>query len=143
MKFSDIEQETWPDLKPFLDTCLIPVTGLSGLEEPWEVTQALEHLRDVMDWVEVPFKGRVVTYPAFHFNFEPSIMEAELNRLCSQIKRTAFKYVVVITADGRLVDLSLSEADLFLCKPAAEGQLKNQSQDVSSLVQSIWKADTD
>jgi 23S rRNA (pseudouridine1915-N3)-methyltransferase len=143
MKFNDIEQETWSDLKPFLDTCLLPVTGLTGTEEPWEVTQALEHLRDVMDWIEAPFKGRVVTYPAFHFNLEPSIMETEINKLCEQIKSTAFQYVIVITADGRLVNLALSSADLFLCKPVEEGQLKNQSQDVSSLVQAMWKTDAD
>ena len=67
MKFSDIDKEQWPELKPYLDTVLLPVTGLSGDEQPWEATRGLEKLRDLIDAVEIPFHGRVVIYPAYHY----------------------------------------------------------------------------
>ncbi|MGO4375464.1 DUF2487 family protein, partial [Paenibacillus sp. MCAF20] len=67
MKFSEIEKEQWEELRPYLDTCLLPVTGMDGSEQPYEATEWLERLRDIMDLIEIPFKGRVVTYPACHY----------------------------------------------------------------------------
>ncbi|WJH37540.1 YpiF family protein [Paenibacillus sp. CC-CFT747] len=70
VKFSEIREEQWKDLQPYLDTCLLPITGLTGTESPWMTTEALEMLRDIMDLVENPYKGRLVTYPALHY-FSP------------------------------------------------------------------------
>lgn len=67
MKFSDIEEQTWDELRPYLDTAVLPVTGLNGGETPWEATRELEYLRDALDLIEIPFKGRIVTYPATIF----------------------------------------------------------------------------
>jgi 23S rRNA (pseudouridine1915-N3)-methyltransferase len=139
MKFSDIEQSSWTDLKPYLDTCLLPITGLTGSEEPWEVAAALERLRDVMDWVELPFKGRVVTYPAVHFLVDLSLIKEEINRICDQLKRTGFKYVIVITAETQLTEVTFESADLFICKHADEGDLKEHAQVTSALIQEMWK----
>lgn len=67
MKFSDIREEDWARWEPWLDTCLLPLTGLNGTELPWEVTQSLEKLRDIMDLVEIPFKGRMSRIRPFIF----------------------------------------------------------------------------
>ena len=67
MKFSDIEEQNWEQLAPYLDTCLLPLTGLDGTEKPWQATNALEKLRDFLDLIEIPFRGRIVTYPAAHY----------------------------------------------------------------------------
>ncbi|MCZ8512962.1 DUF2487 family protein [Paenibacillus filicis] len=94
MKFSEIEQGGWEELKPYLDTCVLPLTGLQGGEQPWEATMALEMLRDALDVVEIPFKGRTVTYPALHYTRDI----ADLSGLCGRLKREAgFRYVVCVT----------------------------------------------
>lgn len=99
MKFSDIRKEDWPSLAPYLDTCLLPVTGLTGEEEPWNATEALEQLRDLLDAVEVPFKGRVVTYPAFHYTEDESSGKT-LETVCRRLKASGFSYVVIVKRGG-------------------------------------------
>src|SRR5690348_10219692 len=84
LKFSEMTQDSWAELQLYLDTCLIPYTALSGEQSPVEVTEALERLRDFLDLVEIPFKGRIMTYPAFHYaNPELSMT---LNSLSAQLK---------------------------------------------------------
>lgn len=98
MKFSDVGKEEWGELQPYLDTCLLPVTGLTGLEQPWEATQTLEKLRDALELIEIPYKGRVVTYPALHY-VEGLDIAAQLNLLCTRLKEAGFAFVIVLTID--------------------------------------------
>lgn len=98
MKFSDIAEGRWGELKPYLDTALLPLTGLSGGEAPWEATRALEQLRDALDLIEIPFKGRIVTYPAVHYTAEPDETKRQLDAVCRRLKETGFRYIVLITA---------------------------------------------
>lgn len=134
MKFSDIEAERWEELKPYLDTCLLPVTGLAGTEAPHEATRALEELRDIMDIVELPFKGRLVTYPAYHF-FDPSDA-VRLDELCRRLRMAGFRYVIVATARPQL-RLEEVSADLFI-QPAADGALPPSSE-VQQAVAAMWQ----
>lgn len=110
LKFSEMTQDSWAELQLYLDTCLIPFTGLTGNHSPAEATEALERLRDFLDLIEGPFKGRVMTYPAFHFAFPE--MSMALNTICEQLKRSGFKYVVIMTSDGFLDKDKISSADL-------------------------------
>jgi 23S rRNA (pseudouridine1915-N3)-methyltransferase len=115
MKFSDIEQKGWDELAPYLDTCLLPVTGLAGNEYPWEATKALEDLRDALDCLEVPFKGRIVTYPALHYLPVGEERETLVNSMCDKLKEKGFRYVIIVTArSGEELDLQAVNADLFL-----------------------------
>ncbi len=134
MKFSDIEAERWEELKPYLDTCLLPVTGLDGTETPYEATSALENLRDVMALVEVPFKGRLVTYPAYHF-YDPSD-HLRLDELCRRLRMTGFRYIIVATAKPML-GLAGVSADLFIA-PAADGAYP-QASEVQQAVAAMWQ----
>lgn len=112
MKFSEVESSSWEELRPFLDTCLIPVTGLTGKEQPYEVTEALERLRDILDLVEIPFKGRTVTYPTIQYGRE-NIMNY-INEICHNVKSAGFKYIILVSADVNLLDLTLSKVDLII-----------------------------
>ncbi|GLX68958.1 DUF2487 family protein [Paenibacillus glycanilyticus] len=135
MKFSDIAKEQWDELRPYLDTCLLPVTGMTGLEQPHEARIALEQLRDVMDLVEIPFKGRIVTYPAMHYGHG----EAELiNRTCQSLKGAGFRFVILISAVS-LNELECPEADLIIC-PSADGEAPSAAI-VSKAVQALWNGD--
>jgi hypothetical protein len=114
MKFNEIQQNDWDELKPYLDTCLLPLTGLSGEEPPWTVTKCLEKLRDLMDFVEIPYKGRVVTYPALQYKIEDDQMVAVVDTLCQKLKAVQFKYVIIITADDSIAKLEFQANDLLI-----------------------------
>lgn len=135
MKFSDISKEQWDELKPYLDTCLLPVTGMSGKETPFEATECLERLRDMMDLVEIPFRGRVVTYPAAHYITDHDSMDASLERWCGQLKTIGFQYVILVTANESL-ELRCTEADLVL-QPGVGGSLPDGAE-VSSQIRELW-----
>ncbi|PWW05530.1 uncharacterized protein DUF2487 [Paenibacillus cellulosilyticus] len=133
MKFSEIESAKWEELQPYLDTCLLPVTGMTGLESPAEATRALEDLRDIMDGIEIPFKGRVVTYPACHYTGEEeghSIVE----QLCASLKRTGFRYIIVVSV--RLTNLAPPSADLVFA-PAPTGEVPSAVQ-IGQEIRSMW-----
>ncbi|KOR88798.1 DUF2487 family protein [Paenibacillus solani] len=119
MKFSEVDEQTWPELMPFYDTCLIPYTGLTGLETPWETTAALERLRDFMDLAEIPFKGRLVTYPAIQYGKTDDIQL--LNEVCHNVKSIGFKFVIVMTVDTILSEEQVTESTLVLSQRRLEG----------------------
>jgi len=137
MKFSDITEEQWDELKPYLDTCLLPVTGLGGGETPYEATERLEDLRDFMDMVEIPFKGRVVTYPACHYIAEGKAFSVMLGDWCGRLKQTGFKYVIVMTAFSA-PGLAIKDANLIL-QPGTGGELPSPNE-VSSQIRELWAA---
>lgn len=133
MKFSEFDQENWEELKPYFDTCLLPLTGLSGKEPPGEATHELEKLRDVLDKVEIPFKGRIVTYPAFHY-ISPQRSNEAVNAVCRELKQSAFRYVIVITANSHLAETDdFSEADLFL------HPFQPENPGFAQQIQEMWK----
>ncbi|MEO2207241.1 DUF2487 family protein [Paenibacillus pabuli] len=139
LKFSEMTQDSWAELQLYLDTCLIPFTGLTGNQSPAEATEALERLRDFLDLIEVPFKGRVMTYPAFHFAFPEKSMA--LNTICEQLKQSGFKYVVIMTSDGFLKKDEISSADLVfnrsqLVEEIEEGKIAGY---IGEKVREMWK----
>lgn len=143
MKFSDIERSDWEGLKPYLDTCLLPVTGLGGFEQPWEATQELEYLRDVLDCVEGPFKGRTVTYPAFHYAEGPAA-SAAINSLCRKLKGVGFRYVILITANASMLTPEYPDADLLLCPETADGEAMDGERfrsKVAADIRAMWQGD--
>jgi 23S rRNA (pseudouridine1915-N3)-methyltransferase len=132
VKFSDTNQEDWLGLSPYIDTCLLPLTGLSGKEQPWEATQELEKLRDAIDLVEVPYKGRMLIYPAFHYIGDRRGSAEGVNEVCRNLKAGGFKYVVIVTARSELSRLQPVEADAFIAldpedKPEALKEAVTQS----------------
>ncbi|MCS7462491.1 YpiF family protein [Paenibacillus doosanensis] len=139
MKFSDVEQGAWESLKPYVDTCLLPVTGMTGKEQPWEATRALEQLRDALDCFEIPYKGRVLTYPAFHY------IEGEEGRelvatMCGRLKDN-FPYVVLVSADGRLAELGeIRGADkTFILTPGELAEnLAEIKRHIAEQLQHLW-----
>lgn len=144
MKFSEITSEDWVELHSYLDTCLIPYTALTGRESPCETVIALERLRDFLDYVEIPFNGRIVTYPAVHYSQASQLQH--LNELCSHLKAGGFKYVIVMTADEALVQAELPEADLVLSlsaiSPGKEewehANVNELKKDIQSQIYQMW-----
>jgi 23S rRNA (pseudouridine1915-N3)-methyltransferase len=139
MKFNEIQMTEWDELKPYLDTCLLPLTGLTGDEPPWKVTQALEELRDLMDFVEVPFKGRIVTYPAVQYSFADTQMISVVDRLCQQLKSESFKFVILITADESLAKLAFQAHDLMLSPLIFAEEINETRAKIILEVQKLWK----
>ncbi|ALS27787.1 DUF2487 family protein [Paenibacillus cisolokensis] len=134
MKFSDISENQWDELSPYLDTCLLPVTGLTGRERPYEATKALERLRDVLDLIEIPFKGRVVTYPACHYGADsPALLED----LCAGAKAAGFRYVVLVTGTFGLA-LTAPSADLIVA-PEPDGKAPDASH-VAEAIRRLWSS---
>ncbi|GKU79521.1 DUF2487 family protein [Paenibacillus sp. L3-i20] len=135
MKFSDITNDQWDELKPYLDTCLLPVTGMNGLEAPFEATECLESLRDIMDLVELPFKGRVVTFPACHYVSSGISFNSMLEEWCSNLKRSGFKFVILITAKSTL-SIQCENADLII-KPDQDGNVPSQ-EEIAGHIRNLW-----
>ncbi|USB34787.1 DUF2487 family protein [Paenibacillus sp. YPG26] len=137
MKFSEIHPAEWGELKPYLDTCLLPVTGLTGGEQPFEVVYSLERLRDVMEWVEIPFKGRVVTYPAIQYGKE-DIM-GQINAVCANVKSAGFKYVIVVSAEIELDPEVIYESDLVVTPGRFESSAgQTPTAAVMEEIQRLW-----
>ncbi|MCG7406472.1 YpiF family protein [Paenibacillus sp. ACRRX] len=147
MKFSEISEAQWQQWKPYLDTCVIPVTGLTGALAPYQATQCLEQLRDWLEHVEIPFHGRIVTYPAYHFVGHPSDISVahgewtKLDRLAAELKGAGFRYVIGMSAQVDLPHEKLSNCDLVLTPFATRDiESENSRQRISELVQTMWSS---
>ena len=135
MKFSDISKEQWEELSPYLDTCLLPVTGISDPLKPYEATEWLERLRDMLDLIEIPFKGRVVTYPAWHYIQERAQLAEHIEHWSAAMKRAGFRYVIVVTPNKGM-GIHCPAVDLWF-QPAEDGQFPTQAE-VSDRVRALW-----
>jgi hypothetical protein len=141
LKFSEIERSKWDELKPYLDSCLLPVTGLTGEEQPWEATEELEYLRDVLDCVEIPYKGRVVTYPAFQYAVGDHARDM-LDAVCGNLKKAGFRHIIVMTVKPDIAALELKHADLLLCPEALDGTVTPMVEFrelVSQRIRDMWQ----
>ncbi|MHA7579611.1 DUF2487 family protein [Paenibacillus vandeheii] len=139
MKFSEMTQDSWAELQLYLDTCLIPYTALTGKQSPVEATEALERLRDFLDLVEIPFKGRIMTYPAFHYAGPD--MSMALNTLSEQLKSSGFKYVVIMSSDGVLEQSQITSADLVLSHSILSQEVGEEgiARFVGEKIRELWK----
>jgi 23S rRNA (pseudouridine1915-N3)-methyltransferase len=140
MKFNDIGEESWPELKPYLDTCLIPLSGLTGDESPWEITEKVARTGQWLAPLEQAFRGRTVTMPAFHYDFGSSSTIDCLNRLIGQWKKSGFRYVIAISG-LRLDWEDRLDADLIIQPDAEEDE--PDSQLISKSVASLWRRQSD
>ncbi|MBP1961942.1 DUF2487 family protein [Paenibacillus aceris] len=140
MKFNDIPAQDWPDLKPYLDTCLLPVTGLTGFEDPATVTLALEQLRDALETIEIPYKGRVVTYPALHYMTAVN-MRDQLEALSLHLKRMGFRYVIVLTIHTEAAAWKADQTDLLIAVDMEQwsSQSEQIKSSISKQVQHLWQ----
>jgi 23S rRNA (pseudouridine1915-N3)-methyltransferase len=140
MKFSDIEQDKWEQLKPYVDTCLLPLTGLQGYESPAAATERLEELRDALDCLERPFHGRLVTYPAMHYTIDENNAKF-VNELVRRLKESGFKYVIVLTIQSSFDKWVMDDSDLFLC--VDPHMLKEKPQEIREIlnkkVNQMWR----
>lgn len=141
MKFSDIQEEQWPELKPYLDTCLLPLTGLAGSEEPWQATIALEQLRDALETIEIPFKGRVVTYPALHY-LTGTDAGKQVGELSLQLKNAGFRFVIVLTIHTDALQVKPDPTDLLIVVDMKEwaGKQHEWKADIARQVQQLWQS---
>ncbi|PYE51319.1 DUF2487 family protein [Paenibacillus barcinonensis] len=139
MKFSEMNHNSWAELQLYLDTCLVPFTAMSGQQSPVEATEALERLRDFLDTVEIPFKGRIMTYPAYHYI--STEMSMTLNTLSSELKASGFKYVVIMSADGSFSGVEIPNADLLLSQQDLLQQMERESipRHVGECIRDLWK----
>jgi 23S rRNA (pseudouridine1915-N3)-methyltransferase len=130
MKFSEIRKDQWADLSPYLDTCLLPLTGLTGDEPPWKTAELLGKLQDVMDRLEIPYKGRIVTYPALHFFSPPGHYTDYVNHICRKLKEGGFAHVFLATADPGIAVMPFEAADLLVTAETGD--------ELSSKVRDVW-----
>jgi Protein of unknown function (DUF2487). len=134
MKFSEFNGERWAELQLYFDTAILPVTGLSGGESPDEASAALERLRDLLDLVEIPFKGRTVTYPALHY--APEGVQT-IGRIAEGLKSAGFRRVIVVSLN-RAYQSELQPVDLWIV-PEPDGSAPD-ARTVSETVQAMWRS---
>ncbi|CAN7701528.1 MULTISPECIES: DUF2487 family protein [unclassified Paenibacillus] len=139
MKFNEIVSQEWTELKPYLDTCLLPVTGLTGVEDPMEVTTVLERLRDVMEIIEIPYKGRVVTYPALHYIADTGASK-QVETIVHQLKKSGFRYIIVLTLHSEAIHWKSAETDLLIVVDKEQWAQQSEAirSGISKQVQQLW-----
>ena len=131
MKFSEMSKTDWMSLQLYFDTCILPISGLKGNEAPWQMADQLERLRDALDAVEIPFKGRVVTLPAVQYRTaEDEQFVLHISEIAANCKSGGFKHVIAVSGCADLINLSFEHVDLFLVSPQ-----KNQALE---LVANLW-----
>ncbi|MBD8497601.1 DUF2487 family protein [Paenibacillus arenosi] len=145
MKFSDLTREQWTEWRPYLDTCLLPITGLTGLESPVEAAERLGELRDWLDLVETPFHGRVVTYPAYHYSsYGTSDREdtyCVIQEVVRMVKRSGFKYVIIMSCQSHISKENLSEADLVVTPYSVKVEDgKSIAEMIETQVSQMWNS---
>lgn len=134
MKFSEIEREQWKELAPYLDTVLLPVSGLTGGEEPWEAVSALERLRDALDPLETAYRGRVVTYPALHYVNSDDELVKWTDELCDRLFAVGFQFCIVVTGDEKVAGLRFERPSAVI-GPAGD---ELYAQQAKRMVESLW-----
>jgi hypothetical protein len=141
VKFSEIERQAWEQLKPYLDTCLLPVTGLNGAEEPWEATRKLESLQRALDGLEKPYRGRVVTYPAAHYIANGDGQKAALGEICRRLKQAGFRYVVIVSVCRELEGSGIEGADAVavMDPEATPDACKDFHRTLSRRIEALWR----
>lgn len=141
MKFGEIMQNDWTELKAYLDTCLLPITGLSGLEQPWEAGDRLEELRDAMDLIEIPFRGRVVTMPAVQY-VPGQAYAALLEEVCANLRASGFRYIIAITAAAEASGMLPEEADLqlYVDSESLAASYEDVKASVTVQIQTMWNS---
>lgn len=137
MKFSELSADGWAELAPYLDTAVLPVTGLQGTEMPHEATAALERLRDILDLIEIPFKGRIVTYPACQYGTWTPELRSQLQVLSSNLRQVGFKYVVIVMAIGVPAEAKEETGADMIISLDAQGELPSGT-DVNDAVRQLW-----
>lgn len=140
MKFNEISEESWAELQPFLDTCLLPVSGLTGMETPWEATERILKTGDWLSPLERAFHGRTVTMPAYHYDHAGGNGPEGVNELVSRLKRSGFRYVVVVSGQAGGLPESVTEASLIV-QPAEDSELPNPDA-MRQAVMAMWRTGT-
>ncbi len=140
MKFNEISEESWAELQPFLDTCLLPVSGLTGTETPWEATERIFRTGDWLSPLEKAFHGRTVTMPAYHYDQVGGGGSEGVNELVARLKRSGFRYVVVVSGQAGGVLDSVTEANLTF-QPADDSD-QPDSDAMRQAVMAMWRAGT-
>ncbi|MCY9517092.1 DUF2487 family protein [Paenibacillus apiarius] len=142
MKFSELTLEQWKEWEPYLDTCVLPITGLTGEESPVESADRLERLRDWLDGVEIPFRGRVVTYPAYHFVMDKQPQQQDIsliNGVCSRLRERGFAHIVIISADMHITKDMLKAADeVFSPLAFPWKELTLIKEEMNKRIQKMW-----
>lgn len=140
MKFSDFDRQSWEENGRYYDTCLIPVTGLSGAEDPVDTIEVLERLGDFLDRIERPYRGRIVVYPAVQYRAGTAESEY-INDICRNVKSSYFQYTVVVSADISLSSTDIYESDLVLSMTAFEHVTKSElNLEIGRRIQEMWQS---
>lgn len=138
MKFSELNDEQWADLQLYLDTCLLPVTGLTGRETPPEATRKVADAGDWLAPLETAFRGRTVTMPAYHYVDAANEEEiSSLDKYCAGLKRTGYRFLIVVTGLEGLAAARLPAADLVI----GPGPLGNEPEPeaIRRAITSMWR----
>jgi 23S rRNA (pseudouridine1915-N3)-methyltransferase len=136
MKFSEINADSWPELQNYLDTCLIPVSGLTGEESPWEITDKVARTGHWLAPLEQAFRGRTVTMPAFHYDTGSIEDRERLNRLARQWRTNGFRYIIAICGQPKELPWKL-DVDLII-QPTFDDEVTDVEK-IRKSVADLWR----
>ena len=135
-EFSEITPDKWDELKPFLDTALLPVTGLDGSESPatllrnnWNVCVICLTCSSVLSAVEPSHIRRFILF------MTSKRRVLELAQVAGNLKQAGFRHVVIVTLVEELADdlTSMGESIDLVITP-------NESEQVQERIASMWQS---
>ncbi|WP_221798024.1 DUF2487 family protein [Paenibacillus typhae] len=138
LKFSEFTEESWNEHGKYFDTCLLPFTGLSGEESPPEAAAVLEKLRDLLELIEKPFRGRIVVYPAIQY---AAGQNADyVNEVCKKVKSSIFQYVIVASAVPGMSAEDIYESDLvFALSGFGPDCIGKEKSEINEKIHALWQ----
>jgi 23S rRNA (pseudouridine1915-N3)-methyltransferase len=138
MYYDQISAGQWPSLKPYLDTCILPITNIRTEQEVWEIKERLHIHNQAKKWIEQMYSGRIVIYPDIHYSWDDKEkFRLYLKEVIRGIKDKGFQYVVLLnnSSNEPYVEEGITyiSADGELLSDAAKNRIKQT-------VLNLWKS---
>ncbi|REB09908.1 DUF2487 family protein [Sporosarcina sp. BI001-red] len=100
--------------KEYIDTLVIPLIKVETVEERMKASaSATDFLMNLVDYIELQFKGRIMVAPPFAYT--PSMELQQFGeRLSGDLSKSPFKHVFYLTTDSEWTSIEIRGNVLWL-----------------------------
>ncbi|WP_175482462.1 DUF2487 family protein [Thermoflavimicrobium dichotomicum] len=152
MRWTEIKQNEWEQLAPYVDTLCLPIYSFDLTEKKWNRRQA-EIIEQIAQRFEKRLMGRVLLLPAISYmGKDAEIFSSYLNEVIQELAGFSFHYLVMV-ADGKsnyirkeqLPDCSPMQVLVHEITEAEEWNEEQMDQEIMDLYNktiNLWQTNT-